>query len=1844
MGQVQGPLRWFRVPGQIQGLEVQVGSIEVQPPETYFNHFVLATSFRLRALNLSSWGGYEQGFFDHLKKIGERVDSLEKKSEKMKKWRKRQRSSEKRSKEKVTPIRLDFGSDEEGPEKEKTKKTFSDVETDQSNPDWNSEAELKDKEDPEPSITRSITVFDRMGKKLTNKDLRLKLLEAKQKGPKKVQSEKSLSKGSRSHRDKSHSKPEDEHRSDLSYKSDDNSDGSSNDGDDTDDTSESAEGDGKYKEEDLRKVLKKIMAEKGPQSGLTVGSPFTKKVRDSPLPRSYRGVGDLKFNGTMDPVEFLSRFNTEMEVYQIKDRTKCCLLVATLRDSAHQWFKRLPSNSIKSWRQMGEMFVTQFRASVTFAPPANTLANIKQRDNETLNEYFKRFNAEVPRVRKTTDETYKNFLIAGVKPGTEFWKELQSREPTTLADFYAKAERHKVVEQSLENLKKDNASRDWNRNKKNMSYSPKDRSYNKRTTYNTTSADGQDSGKEVRTAPLSVNTTSSKRTVEYKYPSSKGSMRYSEYTPLAAPVEHIFEVGDKSGMFKKPTRSGPPGIKDLTRYCAFHDANGHETADCRHLKDHIEDLIRKGFLTKFVVQEAKKYKDDKSKRDEEKSAPERTTRAGSIHTIIGGPYIGGFSRNAMKNYTREARGNPLTNIYHLADRPPKLFRGEAADITFTEDDARHVHHPHNDALVVTITIGGLNVHRVLVDNGSSCNILAYDTYQKMGLADKEMSPAYNDLYGFTGGPVQVVGCQVDSRECYSKALRTAEQASKHLLLVDGGTTDDCYKYLEAPMKNEPTRHVKESCNMIMIIQHPGEESSTDIVFSSGVDTQNKVNDSDFEDAQAESSPKVSSQSRRMDTKVQVKIDLDPRMPESRETTGAAGDTLSIQVDATDSSKELKIGKQLEPETREALTHFLKSNLDVFAWCHSDMVGIDPRVMSHHLNIDPERVAVRQKRRAISGERALALKEEVDRLLEARLVRESFYPDWLANPVLVKKPNGKWRTCVDFTDLNKACPKDSFPLPRIDQLVDATTGHALLSFMDAYSGYNQIPMYEPDQEHTSFITDRGLYCYIGMPFGLLNAGATYQRLVNRMFKDQIGKTMEVYVDDMLVKSKATGDHVLHLSEMFNILRRFRMKLNPQKCVFGVESGKFLGFIVNHRGIEANPAKIKALVEMRSPHNIKEVQSLTGRIAALNRFVSKSSDKCREFFAAIKKGKNFEWSPECEAAFTKIKEQLGSPPLLSKPLDGEVLILYLAVSEYSISAVLVREEAQVQHPVYYVSKRLLDVETRYSNMEKLAYSLILALRKLRPYFQAHQIEVRTSFPLRQVLHKPEASGRLMKWAVELGQFDIEYKPRTAIKGQVLADFLLEFPPSFEVKGDECIAEPTAPEEIAENCSPWWTLYVDGAVNGNGAGAGIVLISPEGHKLQSSIHFAFYATNNDAEYEALIAGLKLALEMKVENLTVFSDSMLVVWHIRGGFQARGPRTDLYMREATMLGVIPLEIQLQPSIPKLEVMNLEPATELLWTTPIMNYITKGIVPERMEEARRIKYQAASASQKDTHRFTQACDRCQRFANFNCNPAVPLKPLTSPWPFAVWGIDLIGELPKGKEGVKYVVVAVDYFTKWAEAEPLATITTAKIKKFVFREIVCRFGVPYKLISDNGKQFDSKELRKLCEDLGIQKGFTAVYHPQSNGQTEAVNKIIKHTLKSKLEESKGSMVPVEIGAGSFRRDNYDPENNEVNHRLYLDLVEEVRTTAQLKLAAYQQRTRKYFDSKVRARPLKVGDLVLRRMMPNMKVPGHGVFGANWEGPYLIKAVLWEGTYHLTNLDGKIIPRAWNGEHLKKYYQ
>ena len=213
----------------------------------------------------------------------------------------------------------------------------------------------------------------------------------------------------------------------------------------------------------------------------------------------------------------------------------------------------------------------------------------------------------------------------------------------------------------------------------------------------------------------------------------------------------------------------------------------------------------------------------------------------------------------------------------------------------------------------------------------------------------------------------------------------------------------------------------------------------------------------------------------------------------------------------------------------------------------------------------------------------------------------------------------------------------------------------------------------------------------MPFGLKNAGGTYQRLVNKMFQKQIGTSMEVYIDDMLVNSAKARLHVNHLAEAFQVLKDYKMKLNPTECAFGVSVGKFLGFIVNSHRIEANPDKIRFVLDMRPPSNTKEVQSLTGRIVALSRFVSRFNDKCQPFFQILKKA--FQWEAHCEEAFTALKTYLSSPPILVSPFKGELLTLYLAVSDFSTSTSLVRERDKAQQPVYYYSQALKGEEERY-----------------------------------------------------------------------------------------------------------------------------------------------------------------------------------------------------------------------------------------------------------------------------------------------------------------------------------------------------------------------------------------------------------------------------------------------------------------------------------------------------------------------------------------------------------------------
>ena len=305
------------------------------------------------------------------------------------------------------------------------------------------------------------------------------------------------------------------------------------------------------------------------------------------------------------------------------------------------------------------------------------------------------------------------------------------------------------------------------------------------------------------------------------------------------------------------------------------------------------------------------------------------------------------------------------------------------------------------------------------------------------------------------------------------------------------------------------------------------------------------------------------------------------------------------------------------------------------------------------------------------------------------------------------------------------------MPKIDQLVDAIIGHPRMSFLDAFQGYHQIPLALDDQEKTAFVTPVKNYHYKVMPFDLKNAGSTYQRMMTRMFKSQLGKNIEIYIDDMVVKSKMVSDHLGDLGIIFEILRKYKLRLNASNCSFTVGSGKFLGYMVTHRGIEVNPDQIKAINNLQSPRNPKEVQKLTGMATALNRFISRSVDRCRPFFLLINKWKGFEWTEECVIAFQQLKDYLARPPIMSSPEPDEVMFAYIVMAPYAISLVLIQVDCGVQRPVYYVSKSLHEAEVQYLPLEKAILAVVLDTRKLPHYFQAHTVVVLTQLPLKAIL---------------------------------------------------------------------------------------------------------------------------------------------------------------------------------------------------------------------------------------------------------------------------------------------------------------------------------------------------------------------------------------------------------------------------------------------------------------------------------------------------------------------------------
>ncbi|RVW70315.1 Pol polyprotein [Vitis vinifera] len=631
------------------------------------------------------------------------------------------------------------------------------------------------------------------------------------------------------------------------------------------------------------------------------------------------------------------------------------------------------------------------------------------------------------------------------------------------------------------------------------------------------------------------------------------------------------------------------------------------------------------------------------------------------------------------------------------------------------------------------------------------------------------------------------------------------------------------------------------------------------------------------------------------------------------------------------------------------------------------------------------------------------------------------------------------------------------------------------------------------------------------------------------------------------------------------------------------------MVNERGIEVDQDKIRAILAMPAPRTEREVRGFLGRLQYISRFIARLIDIYEPLFRLLRKSQPIVWDDQCQRAFERIREYLLSPPFLAPPIPGRPLLLYLSKS---------------------------------------------------------------------------------------------------IRESIVTDHLASLPASDARAIDDDFPD----EDIAVVTSlSGWRMYFDGAANYSGYGIGILLISPHDDHIPRSVRLAFSdrhpATNNIVEYEACILGLEMALELGIRQMELFGDSNLQLvarfddlryTHLP---RAQNQFADALATLASMI-TIPTDAIVRPLLIESRsapvycclINDVEPNDDLPWYQDIYHFLSLGVYPEAATtKDRRALRQLATrfvicdetlykrspdgmlllcldraSADRVMREFVQRCPECLIHGDLIHVPPSELHALTSPWPFLVWGIDIIGKIsPKSSSGHEFILVAIDYFTKWVEAASYARLTSSGVASFIRSHIICRYGVPHELISNRGVHFRA-EVDALVQRHGIRHHRSSTYRPQTNEVVEAANKNIKRILRKmaatpySLVYGMEAVLPVEIEMGSLRvaLEQQIPETEWAQARFdQLNLLDERRLRAADHVRAYQRKMARAFKKRVKPRPLYVGDLVLRVIRGLIRDP-RGKFRPSWSRPYFIRELSPEGAAWLMDLDGNQFSEPTNVDQLK----
>jgi hypothetical protein len=918
---------------------------------------------------------------------------------------------------------------------------------------------------------------------------------------------------------------------------------------------------------------------------------------------------------------------------------------------------------------------------------------------------------------------------------------------------------------------------------------------------------------------------------------------------------------------------------------------------------------------------------------------------------------------------------------------------------------------------------------------------------------------------------------------------------------------------------------------------------------------------------------------------------------------------------------IKLSKSLPPEKKRKYIELFKEYIDVFAWGYEDLKSYDTSIIQHRIPIKEEHKPFRQKLRRINPKLLPLIEKEIKKMYDAKIIVPLRFSKWVSNLVPTRKKTGEIRLCIDFRNLNKVSLKDNYPLPKMDHILQRVVGSSRISLLDGFSGYNQVLVHPEDQEKTTFTTPWGTFMYVKMPFGLMNAGATFQRAMDIAFVDETGKFIVIYLDDVTVYSKSDEEHFLHLRRVFEKCRKFGISLNPKKILFGLEEGKLLGHIISKDGIKIDPSRIEAIQKVEHPRNIKELQSFIGKINFLRRFIPNLVELLRNITNMLKKDTKIKWNAESKQSFEQVKHALTQAPVLISPDYTKDFYLFSFASEHTIAAVLLQKNSEgYEQPIAFFSKALRDAALNYNIMEKQAFTLVKAIKYFRVYIlHSHTIAYVPNTVVKDILTQDNPDGRRGKWIAVILEYDIEIKPTKLIKGQGLAKLMAES--NFHaldinflvaVDGPEEQATPNIKEAFLN--SPWYADLIF-VLHNLQAPPGLTKTKARFIKLKA-LKFCILEGNL---YWKDPGGILLNCLLKDE-----ADKVLQDFHAGdcGGHLSWKTTTNKILRVG-----------------------------FYWPTLFV----------------------------DVHQKVTSCHQCHIFEGKRKLLPLPMKPISVESPFQQWGLDFIGEIHPPSSGQhKWILTATDYFTKWIEVVPCRQATDSVIIKFLETNILSRFGCPRKIITDNAVAFRSKRLIDFCNQYHITLGHSTAYYPQGNGLAESSNKSLVNILRKTLQENKKSwhnklvfalwadristkrsigmspyqlvygieaIFPLSLGVLVMKLlQETQEEPNDVQRRInqmihLMQSREEVYNRTQV----IQENIKKIYDKRTKEDNFELGDLVLRWDSRNEDKGKHGKFDSLWKGPYTIQAFRGNNAFLLANRDGSDLPGGpINGRMLKHY--